>query len=294
MRLGDIYKKQNESGDASVPPRRTVISFEVFPPKKDEEKLLSELEKLNVFNPALISITYGAGGSNKEGSLSLVKKINQFKNTTPMPHFTCMCSSRDFLSAYIEELKKLKIENILALRGDRPKDTVVYRNEFNHANELVEFVKTQSKMSVAVAGYPEGHPEAIDINTDIQNLKRKINAGGEVIFTQLFFNNDRFYRYRELVEKAGIKAPIIAGILPVTNFSQLEKMTSMCKVTIPDTFAQKLEKYKDDPKATTEIGLEYAINCCQNLVKNETAGLHFYTLNKAYSTCEILKEIFNS
>ena len=296
MHLKEIYsseyRKKKQSKIVFEGEIKPIISFEVFPPKTDDSKLFEELNKLLKYNPELISVTYGAGGSNKDGSLNLVKKIKNLKTVTPMPHFTCMCSSKEFLNNYIDELKALEIENVLALRGDKPKDIEICHSCFKYANELVDFIKSKTAMSVAVAGYPEVHNEAQDIKTDITNLKKKIDAGAEAIFTQLFFNNDHFYRYKQLVRHNDIYTPIIPGILPITSYAQLEKMTSMCKVEIPRYLTQQLEKYKDDIQATTEIGIDFAIYQCQQLLDAGVEGLHFYILNKAYSTSEILDAIF--
>lgn len=296
MRLSEIYsteyRKQIQTNIVFEGEIKPIISFEVFPPKSQNTKLFEELNKLQKYNPSLISITYGAGGSNKDGSLSLVKGIKNLGIATPMPHFTCMCSSEEFLESYINELESLGIENVLSLRGDRPKDIEVCHSSFKHADELVKFIKSKTNMSIAVAGYPEKHSEAKNIHEDITNLKKKIDAGAEAIFTQLFFNNDHFYRYKQLVRRAGIFAPIIPGILPITSYAQLEKMTSMCNVEIPTYLSQQLEKHKEDIAATTEIGIDFAIYQCQQLIDEGVEGIHFYILNKAYSTSEILNAIF--
>lgn len=295
MKLEEIYsldyrrKKQEKivfKGEI-----KPIISFEVFPPKKDDEKLLEELNKLTKYNPELISITYGAGGSNKDKSINLVKKLQKLENITIMPHFTCMCSSRSFIENHIKELENMGIKNVLALRGDKPKDIETCYSDFKYANELVEFIHTKTNMSIAVAGYPEGHIDAKDLDTDIQNLKKKIDAGAKAIYTQLFFNNDNFYRYKQKVRHAGIYAPIIPGILPITSYSQLEKMSSLCKVEIPQFLQEQLEKYKNDNNATTEIGIDFAIYQCQQLIDAGVEGIHFYILNKSYATSEILNSI---
>lgn len=296
MRLSEIYNEKynrqfQNPKSAYFGEKKPIISFEVFPPKKDEDKLISELKELQGFSPELISITYGAGGSNKEGSLSLVKKIKELNIAEPMPHFTCMCSNKEFISQYLKEIEQLGIKNILALRGDEPKEIDVCYRDFRYANELVEFIKSKTKLSIAVAGYPECHADAKNLEEDIENLKRKVDAGADVIYTQLFFNNDSFYRYKQLVRDAGIYIPIIPGILPITSFSQLEKMTMMCNAVIPKSLSNQLEKYKDDIKATTEIGIDFAIYQCQNLIDAQVEGLHFFILNKSYSAKEILKII---
>lgn len=275
---------------------RPVITFEVFPPKEDldgdkVDALILELETLKKFDPALISVTYGAGGSNKDGSLGLVRRLKQELALEPMPHFTCVCSSREFVDEHLSEIQALGINNILALRGDEPREIDVCYTDFRHANELVKYVKANTSLSVAVAGYPEGHPQAPDLVSDVKNLKKKLEAGAEVIFTQLFFDNDYFFRYKELVHSEGIDVPIIPGVLPVLNFNQLQTMVDMCKVDIPQKLEQKFEQYKNDSASMTEFGIELAAKQCQSLIDSGVEGLHFYTLNKSYSVEKILKSV---
>lgn len=286
MKLDEIYSKKT----------KPIISFEVYPPKDDldgvkKEHLLNELKKLKLFNPDIISITYGAGGSNREGTLVLVEKIKNELQIEAMPHFTCICSSKDYIENHLKEVKNLGVENILALRGDEPKEINVCYRDFLYANELVEFIKKKTDLSIAVAGYPECHSACQNLDKDIENLKRKVDAGASAIYTQLFFNNDYFFRYKELVRDAGINIPIVAGILPIVNYTQLQKMADMCKIEIPQILVQKLEKYKEDNKATVEIGIDFASYQIQQLIDAGVEGLHFYTLNKAYSTEQILENV---
>lgn len=285
MKLKNIYT-QNSS---------TQISYEVFPPKNDldyqkTEKLFEEINKLLQFNPALISVTYGAGGSNKNNSFSIVKSLVE-KKINIMPHFTCICSDKKSIEFQIQELKKMNIENILALRGDEPQECEVCYRDFRYANELVKFLKETTSFSVGVAGYPEGHIEASDIDTDIKNLKKKVLAGGEVIFTQLFFDNKKLYKYLEKIRKEGIDIPVVAGILPIISYEQLEKMLSLAKVTFPKKLFEKIEKFKNNKDDIKKLGIDFATAQCEDLIKNEIKGLHFYTLNKAFSTSEILKNL---
>ncbi len=285
MNLKDIYSQDN----------KTVISYEIFPPKNDEtgektEKLYSEIAELNKFSPALISVTYGAGGSNKAQSLEIVQELCA-KKFNVMPHFTCVCSNKEQINKYLSELSKLNIENILALKGDEPQDCLVCHRDFRYANELVEYLKSETNFSIAVAGYPEGHIEAPDLQTDIKNLKRKINAGSDAIFTQMFFDNDKFFRYIELLEKENIKVPVIAGILPILSYQQLDKMLSLAKVTVPKKLMENLEKFKDNKDDIKKLGIDFATEQCAQLIENGVKGLHFFTLNKSYSVSNILKNL---
>ena len=284
MKLNDIYNKE-----------KTLISYEVFPPKNDTDgtktsKLFDDILSLKKYKPALISVTYGAGGSNKEHSYEIVKYLSE-KNLNVMPHFTCICSSKIQIESYLNVLKTLNIENILALRGDEPKDNNICYLDFRYANELVEYLHLHTKFAIAVAGYPEGHLQAPDLNTDIKNLKKKLNAGGNVIFTQMFFDNDKFFKYKELLEKENISNPVIAGILPILSYEQLEKMLSLAKVTLPKKLMDTLEKYKYNKDDIKKIGIDFATEQCQDLIDNKIKGIHFYTLNKSYSTSKILDNL---
>ena len=284
MKLKDIYKQD-----------RTNISFEVFPPKDDNDglkilKLFEEIEILNKFKPSIISVTYGAGGSNKDKSYNIVETLTN-KNIAVMPHLTCVCANKQQINSYIQNLKNLNIENILALRGDEPNDNNICYLDFKFANELVDYLNKNTNFSIAVAGYPEGHVLAQNLKTDIQNLKKKLNAGADIIFTQMFFDNNKLYNYIELLQKENINIPVVAGILPIISFKQLEKMLSLAKVSVPKKLIQKLETYKDNKEDIKKIGIDFATEQCQNLIENNIKGIHFYTLNKSYSTLKILDNI---
>ena len=284
MKLEEIYNSE-----------KTILSFEIFPPKDDENgdkinKLFSEIDKLKIYKPALISVTYGAGGSNKDKSYNIVKTLSE-QNVNVMPHFTCVCSKKEQIDEYLNQLNSLNIENILALRGDEPKDINVCYLDFRYANELVEYLNKKTDFNIAVAGYPEGHIAAPDLKTDIQNLKKKIHAGGKVIFTQLFFDNEKFFQYKDLLEKENIDIPVVAGILPIRSYSQLDKMLSMAKITLPVKLKEKLEKYKDNSEDIKKIGIDFASKQCLELLNQKVDGLHFYTLNKGDSVSKILENI---
>lgn len=285
MRLRDIYNT-NDSG--SLP-----VSFEVFPPKGGEEQypaLYEELKILKKYNPALVSLTWGAGGNNNN-SMELVRALRHDLDLNVMAHFTCICNSRENVENHIKDIETLGIENILALRGDEPKDLTVCSMDFRYANELVEFIKSKTDLSIGVAGYPEGHIEAPDLQTDIKNLRRKVDAGAEVIYTQLFFDNEKFSSYIDRVCAAGINLPVIPGIMPVISFNQIERMTSMARITVPPALMCKIEKFKDNPDDMKKLGIDFASVQCENLIKNGVKGLHFYTLNKAFSTAHILDNL---
>lgn len=292
MRLRDIYFNSNDSYERVKP----IISFEVFPPKGGCEQypaLYEELKYLKKFNPALVSLTWGAGGNNNN-SMELVKALRHDLDLNVMAHFTCICNSRENVENHIKDIELLGIKNILALRGDEPQDIKVCHTDFCYANELVSFIKSKTDLSVGVAGYPEGHIEAPDMKTDIENLKRKVDAGAEAIYTQLFFDNEKFFAYVEMVRNLGINIPIIPGIMPVISYKQVERMISMAKISVPSSLAAKIEKYRDNPDDMKKFGIDYASEQCQQLIDAKVKGLHFYTLNKAYSSARILENVMQN
>ncbi len=287
MKLEEIY--------SITEAKKPVISFEVFPPKEEHDirnkLIIDELNKLSSFNPKLVSITYGAGGTTKTNSLQLAKVIRDSLKIDVMPHFTCKNSSKEFIQSYLSEIEEESMHNVLALRGDVPIGEDILCEDFRYASELVEFIKSKTDLSIAVAGYPEAHIEADDLASDIENLKKKVNAGAKVIFTQLFFDNEYFYHYCEKVRDAGIDIPIVPGILPITSYNQLSKMISLCKVKLPNSLKDKLEQYRHDQDSVKIIGKEFAIIQSQKLIDFGVSGLHFYILNKSMPAYDILENI---
>lgn len=282
MRLKDIYKTK-------IP----AFSYEVFPPKDDTdgsklEHLKQELTILKKYNPALISVTYGAGGSTTGQSRQIVDLIKNELNITPMPHFTCVSTDRKLIKDYIKGLETRGIENILALRGDIPENAPCC-HDFLHATDLIDYIKAESSLSIAAAGYPEGHIESENLKKDIEYLKLKMDKGAEVIYTQLFFDNDKFFKFMDMCEKAHINIPIIPGILPITSYSQLSRMMKLCRVTIPPKLQKELEKNKENN--VEMCGIEFAKEQCSELLKGGVLGIHFYTLNKSKAVSSILAEI---
>lgn len=315
MDLREIYYSSN-SGSRKSPK----ISFEVFPPKDGNiSKLFEELRILKKYNPVLVSLTYGANGGARVFSLEILRMILDLELNV-MPHFTCVGATKELIEHYITQIENMGIENILALRGDvvnlvsgslenakisgdgantipfsfeNSKNSNTHRRsffggDFSYANELVDFIQQKSTLSIAVAGYPECHVEADSFQSDIQNLKKKVDAGASTIFTQLFFDNEKFYNYVDLVRKAGINLPIIPGIMPVRSLNQIEKMVNMTHVKVPEKFRQQLEKFPHD---TIKIGTEFTIAQCQDLMDNGIDAFHFFTLNHSNQVCEILDEL---
>lgn len=291
MKLKQIYKSD-----------KPVISFEIFPPKaKTPEELnqkvsalFEELKILAEYNPAFISVTYGAGGSTQETTLDIVIKIKNELKLSPMPHFTCTGSSKEFILEYLKKIENAGIDNILALRGDPSKGETCFvkpENGFGYANELVCFIKEHTDLGVAVAAYPECHQECCSLDADIDNLKKKVDCGSEAIITQLFYDNKCYFSFVEKAQKKGINIPIIPGILPITSYSQMERTAMLSGCKLPDGFAKKLAENKEDKEAVKQIGIEFAVNQCNELLASNIPGIHFYPLNKAFAVKTVLDNI---
>lgn len=296
MTLKEIYSEFKGQKAGVLASRNPVISFEIFPPKNDEdgsklEKLVGHLKVLKKYNPAFISLTYGAGGTTQSSSLHIIERIKSELNLSLMPHFTCVGSSKVQVNEYLKEIQALNIKNILALRGDIPQGMEQKHFDFNHANELVEYIKSETILSIGVAGYPECHIDCDDLLLDLKNLKHKVDAGADAIFTQMFFDNNKFFDFVDLAREEGIDIPIIPGILPIMSYGQLERMLSMARVTIPSSLMDKLDKFKDKPEEIKKLGIEFASNQCRQLIDAGVAGLHFYTLNTSSSVAPILDNL---
>lgn len=284
MKLEEIYSQNKQ-----------IISLEIFPPKENFEQktevLKSEVKKLMKYKPSLISITHGAGGTYSGNSLVLIKQIKDNFDISIMPHFTCVNATFDSVKYFINKLKELKIDNILALRGDLPKDIEYACDDFKHADSLVSFIKKKTDLSIAVAGYPEKHPEANSLEEDISYLLNKTSKGSKHIFTQLFFDNDVFKSYYCKIKSKNSELTVIPGILPIVSYSQITRMCSLCGTKIPDSLMNNIEKYKDNPEDIKKLGIDYAINQIKDLQKFGIKNFHMYTLNKAGIISAILDEI---
>jgi len=282
MELSEIYSNLKYSNG------NIKISFEVFPPKNgDISKLFEELRTLKKYNPALVSLTFGASGNSNRFTFEDLKCIRDL-DLTLMPHFTCISMNKRNIENYITSIENLGIENILALRGDIPEGVDINNIDFKYANELVEFIESKTTLSIGVAGYPEGHIESPSLADDIKYLKQKVDAGASAIFTQLFYDNNKFYEYVKTVRSAGINLPIIAGIMPIRSIEQIKKMTGMARISLPKKLTDLLEKYPEDIK---KAGLDYVTEQCLELVNNNVDGLHFYTLNHSDIVSQILDNI---
>jgi len=269
------------------------FSFEFFPPKTDEgkEKLRATWKQLAKLKPRFFSCTYGAGGSTREGTLETVLEIIEAGHQAA-PHISCVASSRDDIAQQLERYRGHGIRHIVALRGDLPSG-VAASGEFRYANELVAFIRerTGEWFHIEVACYPEFHPQTRAAHDELTNFKRKVDAGANAAITQYFYNRDAFFRFVDEARKAGIKVPIVPGIMPIGNFSQLSRFSDACGAEIPRWMRIKLESYRDDVASIRAFGLDVVTDLCRSLLEGGAPGLHFYTLNQAALSAEIWKRL---
>lgn len=275
------------------------FSFEFFPPKTEdgEKKLEISIEKLKQLQPDFVSITYGAGGSTRVKTNEWVSKIQNQFDLISMAHLTCVGSTKEELREIIINHKNQNIKNIMALRGDPPKDSTTFvtvNGGFSYAYQLIEFIKKEfgDTFSIGAACYPEKHVEAKTLEEDIDYLKQKVDSGVDFLITQLFFDNDKFYHFRDLAYKKGIKVPIIAGIMPITAYKQIERFTKMANCSIPEVLLNSLNELQNNEEELIKKSIEFSIQQCEDLLKNEASGIHFYTLNQSDATFQILKKIY--
>lgn len=272
------------------------LSFEFFPPKDDIGfwDLYRTIESLKPLAPTYVSVTYGAAGSNRRKTIELVERIKTHIGMEAMAHLTCVGAGRAELGRVIDDLRAHGIENVLALRGDPPTGEsrfVATEGGFGYANELVAFIRDRCDLCIGGACYPEGHPEAPSLDVDLENLKRKVDAGAEFLITQLFFDNATFLAFRERVEKAGIKVPILAGIMPILSVRQVKRFTQMCGASIPKRLLRMIEAVEDDNEAVRHVGMYHSTQQCLALLEENVRGIHFYTLNRSTATRAIYQLI---
>jgi len=279
--------------DAFGPGRPPVISFEFFPPRtpEAERRLYDTVAKLAPLQPTFVSVTYGAGGTTRQLTRDIVARIKREIGIEAMAHLTCVGHTAAELAEILDDLTAAGIENVLALRGDPPKGQTTFTptpGGFSHGSELAAFINGRWDVCLVGAAYPEKHLEAPDLDTDLRNLKRKVEAGARVLITQLFFEPTTYFAFVKRARDAGIGVPIVPGIMPITNVSQIERFTSMCGATIPASLRDLLAGVRDDEDAVSAIGIEWARDQCRALLEGGAPGLHFYTLNRSRSTREIL------
>lgn len=280
MKLTDLFKKKQ------------VFSFEVFPPKRTApiDSIYNTLDELKNFKPDFISVTYGAGGSeNFEKTLHVAKTIKDKCKIESLAHLSCIGLNKEDMYRLLNEFKENGIENILALRGDL-NPSIKLSKDFRHALDLVEFIKENGDFDIAGACYPEGHPDAESFEADLKNLKYKVDAGCTHLITQLFYDNEDFYYFRDRCEKAGIDVPIEAGIMPVVNKAQIERTVSLCGARLPSKFLRIMDKYGDKPESMHAAGIAYAVDQIVDLLTQGTDGIHLYTMNRS----DVAGRIYNN
>jgi methylenetetrahydrofolate reductase (NADH) len=272
------------------------ISFEFFPPKDQEGvvRLFETVTRLKVFAPTYVSVTYGAGGSTRKLTVDLVCRIKREVGLEAMAHLTCVGATQAEISEVLEQLRDGAIDNVIALRGDPPRGQtsfVVTEGGFAHANELIDYMRSRYSFCIAAACYPEKHPEASSIADDILRAKQKVEAGAEYLITQLFFDNKDYFSFVSRAREIGIKVPIVPGIMPITNLSQIKRFTAMCGASIPAELLARLEATGGDNDAVSAIGVEHATAQCRELLSDGAPGIHFYTLNRSTATVDILERL---
>ena len=278
-------------------PKKFGLSFELFPPKTGAgmTSLFDHVESLVAHQPSYITCTYGAGGSTQEKTLEVISKVREKYNLSVATHLTCVGLTAAQLGDYLQRALDLGVENVVALRGDPPQGETEFSapmGGFAYANELVAFIRDNfPTLGIAVGGYPETHQQASSPEADLENLKRKVDAGADVIITQLFFDNRDFFDFCQRCENSGISVPIVPGLLPVTNGTQIQRIATLCGAKLPPTFVDQLQQHADDPAAQFEIGVEFATQQTAELLRAGVAGLHFYVLNKSEATDRVLNSI---
>jgi len=272
---------------------KTVLSFEVFPPKKTSpiETIYTTLDELKGLHPDFISVTYGAGGNAGDTATSEIASVIKNKyGIEPLAHLTCVNYTKPEIELILNRLEQNGIENILALRGDINPE-IPPKNQFKYASELVTYIKGRGGFHVSGACYPEGHIDSSSMEEDILNLKNKVDAGAEHLISQLFFDNSFFYSFIEKARIAGIHVPIEAGIMPVVNKGQIERMVTLCGASLPSKFSKMLQRFEHSPEALRDAGIAYAVDQIVDLISQGVEGIHLYTMNNAYIARKISESI---
>lgn len=273
------------------------LSFELFPPKTEQgdAALMRHMEVLMQFSPDYITCTYGAGGSTQTKTMDVITAVKTAFDVPVASHLTCVGSTADDLRSYLEEASRKEVDFLVALRGDPPQGDSKFQpveGGFSYANELVEFIRAEfPQFGMAVAGYPEVHQEALSAESDLENLKRKVDAGADIVITQLFYDNTDYFEFCDRCETAGIEVPIVPGILPVTNLAQIQRITSLCGSKLPDQFVQRLSQKEHDVDWQFEVGVEFAAAQVKELIDQGAPGIHFYVLNKSQATLRVLEAV---
>ena len=283
MKIEELFKQ-----------KQPTISFEVFPPNKiyTLEKVYEVIDELSLLKPDFMSVTYGAGGSTRRNTVDIASKIKNINNIEALAHLTCIGATKKEIDEILKDLNKNNIENIMALRGDIPQECENKIGEFSHANDLIKYIKEYGDFSIGGAFYPEGHQETNDL-LDLFNLKTKVDSGTDFLISQIFFENEKFYEFKEKLGKLNIKTPLIAGVMPITNGKQIRRITSMCGCSIPEKLKKILDRYEDNPIAMREAGIAYAMEQIIELISDDIAGIHIYTMNRVEASKKIMENIGN-
>ena len=288
MKISDIYKNKGKG----------VLSFEIFPPKKDEElrDIEPTLDILSELKPDYISVTFGAGGSsNNNKTIDLARKIKEVYHIEPVAHLTGLAYDEYEIDEFSKKLADAGIENILALRGDE-NPNATSKGVFNHASELIEYLRPRTDFCIAGACYPEDHPDSPDHVSEMRYLKRKVDAGAEVLLSQLFFDNSNFYAFEEDARISGIDVPITPGVMPAIKAAQIQRMVTTCGAKLPEKFKKIIDKYGDNKDAMYDAGMAYALSQIIDLITNGVDGIHLYTMNNpkvARTICDGIKNIIS-
>lgn len=284
MRIYDLFNKQE-----------TVVSFEVFPPKKTVslESIFKTTEGLQALSPDFVSITYGAAGSSSGQTLETADKVKNTYGIEALAHLTCINSTKKDIDTILDQLQENRIENILAMRGDRPVCKTAQEklsSDYRYAKDVIAHIKSRNCFCIAAAAYPEGHMECDSLAEDTAHLLQKIDAGADFLITQVFFDNVLFYKFLNRIDQAGITAPVSAGIMPLLNIRQIGRIISLCGASIPKKLQQLINKYENMPEDLEKAGIEYACEQITDLVSNKVNGIHLYTMNKLEQSKFIIKQ----
>lgn len=283
MKIKELFKQ-----------KQPTISFEIFPSNKiyTLEKVYEVIDELSLLKPDFMSVTYGAGGSTRRNTVDIASKIKNINNIEALAHLTCIGATKKEIDEILKDLNKNNIENIMALRGDIPQECENKIGEFSHANDLIKYIKEYGDFSIGGAFYPEGHQETNDL-LDLFNLKTKVDSGTDFLISQIFFENEKFYEFKEKLGKLNIKTPLIAEVMPITNGKQIRRITSMCGCSIPEKLKKILDRYEDNPIAMREAGIAYAMEQIIELISDDIAGIHIYTMNRVEASKKIMENIGN-
>ena len=274
--------------------KKQVLSFEIFPPKQESgtDSVKAAVDELVKQPVDYISVTYGAGGSTSKKTADIAEYIQKRHGMTSLAHLSCITAGKDGIKEMLDDMQARGIENILALRGDMPKDGGPVMTDYRYASELVTDIKKHGGFCVGGACYPECHPDSPDIETDVDNLKIKVDAGCDFLVTQMFFDNDKFYEFRDLAAKKGISVPITAGIMPLTQASQIKRMCILSGgASMPSKFTRMFAKYENNPEALKQAGIAYAVDQITELLSNDVDGIHIYTMNRPETAQKIVSAI---